>query len=245
MELGAQQGLIDGAGIQFAAGCPFGQGPGRPHQFSPAAVIGADVEVNAGVRRCPGRGVGNQLLQAGGQRRKVAQKANPNLLPFQGFQLPGQDPFKQGHQKTHLLAGPVPVFGGEGIGRQGFNPPITAKPQHPFEGFDPFPVAQHPRQVAALGPTAIAIHDHGNVPRQARRIEPLRKGLGAHNRSGRQHATHPRRSGGSLATLRPAGRARAWLSKSCRRLLVIGRSSFPWQANDRVPVSSDTTIAKH
>ena len=32
---------------------------------------------------------------------------------------------------------------------------------------------------------------------------------------------------------------------SCNLLLVIGLSSFPWLANDKVPVSSETTIQIH
>jgi len=32
---------------------------------------------------------------------------------------------------------------------------------------------------------------------------------------------------------------------SCNLLLVIGLSSLPWLANDKVPVSSETTIQIH
>jgi hypothetical protein len=33
----------------------------------------------------------------------------------------------------------------------------------------------HARQVPALCPTPVAVHDHGNVPRQLARIEPFQQ----------------------------------------------------------------------
>ena len=36
-----------------------------------------------------------------------------------------------------------------------------------------------------------------------------------------------------------------FMRSSCNLLLVIGLSSFPWLANDKVPVSSETTIQIH
>ena len=107
----------------------------------------------------------------------------------------------------------------------------------------------HPRQIPLFGPAAVAVHDHRHVGGQAGGVQQLRQGGQRLPRrldqvGGRQGATHARDSGVSWVTLRPVGsdttepwpglaggfgvgRARAALSSSRRRLLVIGLSSLP------------------
>ena len=227
MEFGAEALLIDRAGIELTGHAALGQPLGGPHQLSSAAVVGAHIEVNAGVGGGACGGIGNQPLEAFGQRLKIPQKADPHLLLLQGVELAGQHPLKQGHQKADLFARTAPVFGGEGVGGEGTDPPVAAQPQGALERLNALAMAHHPRQVALLGPAPVAIHDHGHMAGQPRRIEAGLHGLRGSHSGGRRGATHPRESGVSLATLRPVGKARAWLSRSCKRLLVIGRSSRP------------------
>ena len=71
----------------------------------------------------------------------------------------------------------------------------------------------------------------GRIETSGQQLSQNLRGVGTGGLAvGRQGATHPRESGVSFATLRPVGLASALLSRSCKRLLVIGRSSLPWQA---------------
>ena len=77
--------LIDGTWLELTAGHTLRQQPSGAHQLPPAAVIGAYVEVNAGVMSGATSGISDQLLQPLGQLIQVTQKTDAHLLLVQGL----------------------------------------------------------------------------------------------------------------------------------------------------------------
>ena len=150
---------------------------GGTHEFTPSPVIGANVEVDALIGRSPFRGLCNQTLQLLRQGLEITKETNPHLFRLKGLQLALEHSLEQGHQKIDLITRARPVLRGEGIGSERFHAPITAESQRCFQGLNPCPMAHHPGQPPRLGPTAIAIHDHGHMGRDALRIELSRTGL--------------------------------------------------------------------
>ncbi len=71
--------------------------------------------------------------------------------------------FQQMHEKIQLMGGTFPVFTGQAVERQLLD-------RQPRTFFDGPPYAGHPaampldaRQITALGPASVAVHDHGNM----------------------------------------------------------------------------------
>ena len=113
-----------------------------------------------GVAGCDGRD--HPLEQIGGGTLEQGDDLAQELLVVAGAVTP---------QHVHFGARTLPVFGRESIERQG----LDAEPGAGFHrvanrvhtGFVP----RHARQIAVVGPAAIAVHDNCDVRGQARRID--------------------------------------------------------------------------
>jgi len=99
----------------------------------------------------------------GGQVLDAAGDAQPDLVVVQLALVFFQEGSQEGHQAGDFRAGPHPVFGAEGVNREEFHAVIAAGPQDGAQGFGAGAVAIEPRLPALPGPTAVAIHDDGDM----------------------------------------------------------------------------------
>ena len=76
------------------------------------------------------------------------------------------------HQKIGFDFGAAPVFYGEGVEGERFDVEAGAGFDDDARGFGAVAVAGDARQVAALGPAAVAVHDDGDVLRQPLPVQP-------------------------------------------------------------------------
>lgn len=70
------------------------------------------------------------------------------------------------HQRIHFILGSIPILRRKRVKRQVFDAEFSCGPDDDPCGFRPRPMPLHARQMPLLGPTPIAIHDHGHVLRQ-------------------------------------------------------------------------------
>ena len=82
------------------------------------------------------------------------------------------------HEVAHLVGRPAPVLGGEGVERDPLDADLEGAVDHIEEGGLPGGVALGPGQPPRLGPTAVAVHDAGDVDGDAGEIELRRDGVG-------------------------------------------------------------------
>ena len=76
---------------------------------------------------------------------------------------------QQGHQEIELGLRPFPVLAAEAVERQLADAEPAALLDGGADALDAAAVALDARQAALLGPAAVAVHDDGDVPRQAGR----------------------------------------------------------------------------
>jgi hypothetical protein len=74
----------------------------------------------------------------------------------------------QAHQERHLLGRALPVLGRERKNGEVLDAPVGAGEHRLDERVDPGLVAEHARQEALLRPSAVAVHDDGDVLRHGR-----------------------------------------------------------------------------
>ena len=100
-----------------------------------------------------------------------ADVLQPDVVLHQRRQLHLQIAAQQVHQEVHFALGTLPVFGGEGIQRQRGNIEARSGLDGGAHGGHTRAMSRDTRQVAALGPAAISVHDDGDVVGQPLRIE--------------------------------------------------------------------------
>src|SRR5690606_1057723 len=108
----------------------------------------------------------------------AAQPPHPDPLRGQLVYLFDEDPVQEPHQRGHLIGGPFPVLGGEGVDGEVGDAPGHTGSNHPAEGLNPHLVPFVPGKAPTDGPSPVPIHDDGQVPGQ-------RGGLAVH--AGRAH----------------------------------------------------------
>jgi hypothetical protein len=67
------------------------------------------------------------------------------------------------HQGVDLVFGAFPVFHTEGVYGEGLDADVDAVLSDGLDGFSTLAVAFGPWQISFLGPSAIAIHNYGDV----------------------------------------------------------------------------------
>src|SRR5712691_1954939 len=123
----------------------------RHHQVQPAIVLSRPdhpVDAAADDQRHP---VGPaEHPQADVARHQLGQLADDGLL-------------EQPHQRRHLVLGPRPVLGGEGVEEQKAQAQLLGGAEHGAGGLDTLAVAGHAWKTPARGPASVAVHDDGDV----------------------------------------------------------------------------------
>ena len=84
---------------------------------------------------------------------------------------------EQHHQRGHFVARPLPVLDREGVERHDAQLEARRGLDDLAHRGDAGAVAFDARQVARARPAAVAVHDHGDVPRQPLEIDLLEERL--------------------------------------------------------------------
>ena len=138
-----------------------------------AAIVGAYVQRDKTVVGGLVDGLRDQLLQGAGKAVRVAQHPQAHPVGVHGVDFFFQVSHEQPHEAADFFFGALPVFGAECEKTQFRDADLST-------GFDNVPdplracrVTQGRGHEAFFGPTAVAVHDDGNV---------LRQGVGARGR---------------------------------------------------------------
>ena len=101
----------------------------------------------------------------------AAEKAHADIVALDERHFLAEIFAKELHEEIGFGFGAAPVFHGESVERERFDVQAGAG----FDGgagrFGAVAVSGDARQVAALGPAAVAVHDDGDVARKAREVE--------------------------------------------------------------------------
>ena len=142
-----------------------------------AAVVERDVEQHAGVGR--GLALGSAQLFEHVRRQRIgpADHLEADVVAQQRRQLEPQVALEQHHQRAHFRRRPLPVLDRKRVEREHLEPEARGGLDDVADGVDAGAMAFDARQVALPGPAAVAVHDDGDVPRQAVHLDLARQGL--------------------------------------------------------------------
>ena len=105
--------------------------------------------------------------EGGGRERfRPPDRPKTHALLDQFVPLGRQVMFQQSHQRVDLSGRAIPVLLREGVNREGVNAEVQAQGDRVPEAVDALTVSGDPRQAPHLGPTAVPVHDDGQVFRQ-------------------------------------------------------------------------------
>ena len=128
-----------------------------------APVVERDVEEQAGVSRRPLNGVGELVLDVGGQLLRPPDHAEADVVLEERSELEPQVTLEQRHERAHFGFGPLPVLHRERVDGEH----VEAEPGRGFDDVadrvDAGAVAFDARQVAFGRPAAVAVHDDRDV----------------------------------------------------------------------------------
>ena len=110
-----------------------------------------------------------------GQVLDAAGHAQAHLVFMQLVLVLLEEGLEQRHQAGHFVFWAHPVFGAEGVDGEIFDAVVAAGAQDGAQGIRAGAVPEEARPSALLGPAAVAVHDDGDVARDAGDL-----GRGAH-----------------------------------------------------------------
>ncbi len=146
------------------------------HQFRAPAVIQSHGQHHAGVPRRQRHAFGDVSLHLLRQLVGAADNLQADIIAVNDGQFLAQILPQQPHQEIDFGLGPAPVFHRKRVKRQRGNIQTRAGFDDGPRGFHSGAVPGDAWQMPALRPAAVAIHDDGDMPGQALRIERLRAG---------------------------------------------------------------------
>src|SRR5262249_39692228 len=139
----------------------------RVHQLRPAAVVDGQAKPHARVRLAEADVLVDLGQHLGRQSLAPADGAEADVPLHDLFALREEILVEEGHEEIELALRSFPVFGGETVERQ----LPDAEPAAFFDGgadaADALAMSLDARQVALPGPAAVAVHDDGDMARQA------------------------------------------------------------------------------
>jgi len=139
--------------------------------FGASAVVQRDGEDHAGIFGEGFGGFAGVTADGVGKLFGAAQEAHADIVsPQQGHFL--ADIFAEElHEEFDFGFGAAPVFDGEGVEGERFDVQARAGLDGGARGLRAGGVAGDARKMTLLGPAAVAVHDDGDVARQAREVE--------------------------------------------------------------------------
>ncbi len=112
------------------------------------------------------------MLHAGGQFAGAPEKTHANVVALNQRHFLPQVFAQKLHQKVRLCFRPPPVFHGEGVQRQRIDVQPRASFDRGARRLRSGTMPRGARQVLALRPASVAIHDDRHMPRQPRQVQP-------------------------------------------------------------------------
>ena len=147
-----------GADLAFRRG-----GLRRAHQFVLRAIVERDRQRRAPVMRGARDRILDQRNDVGRERVPIADDLEPHVIGGKFLDIADDEPLEQAHQIADLVLGPLPVFGREGVEGQRLDAQVAGRAHDVADRLDPRAMPGDARQVALLGPAAVAIHDDGDM----------------------------------------------------------------------------------
>ena len=142
-----------------------GEAPGRPQDLVPAAVVQADVCLEAILGQMLRDLVGliGQGPELRGDGRHVPEEVEPDMVPLHAVHCLQQVLLEKRHDGGDLRLRALPVLRGEGVDREVLDADVLAVRCDAAEGLGSHLVSRGAGQAPLGGPAAVAIHDNGNV----------------------------------------------------------------------------------
>ena len=164
---------IDVLGRDLALGCLTRERLRSADELILPAVVGRDVEADARVvlheRFC----LAHLALQALGHALHAADEADAHIVVVHLLELFEQVLREELHEELDLRTRALPVLCREGVDRQGLDAQIDGSLEDVLERLDARLVARRADEALALRPASIAIHDDGDVARQALPVDSI------------------------------------------------------------------------
>ena len=139
--------------------------------FCAAAVIKGDGKNHAGVFGEGFGGFAGVSLDGFGEIIRAAEEAHANIVSLQERHFLANVFAEELHEEFDFGFGAAPVFDGEGVEGEGFDAQAGAGFDGCAGGIRAGAVTGDAREMALLGPAAVAVHDDGDVAGEAGEIE--------------------------------------------------------------------------
>jgi hypothetical protein len=141
--------------------------PCRVDDLGAAAVVQRDVEEHAAARRGPLDRRTQLILDVRREILHAAYHAKPDVVAQQRVELRPKVALQELHERPHLAGGPLPVLHREGEQRQDLDAEPCGRLDRIAHRVDAGAMPLDARQVPLRGPSPVAVHDDGDVHRQA------------------------------------------------------------------------------
>ena len=139
--------------------------------FGAATVIDGDGEDHAGVFGSGGGGFSSFAADGFGKFIGTAEETQANIVALEERHFFADVFAKELHEEFNFGFGAAPVFDGEGVESERFDIETRASFDGDAGGLRAVTVTGDAREMALLGPAAVAIHDNGDVTGETGNIE--------------------------------------------------------------------------
>ena len=174
-QTGCERRLVDRLRIEPAVAGVAGQRPGGVDDLLTAAVVEGQNEGHPGAARRRRLALGERREDRGGHALVAADAAEADAVLEQRRTLRGEVLAAEEHERVDLLRGTFPVLAREGVERERLDAEPGALGHDPANALGALAMTEHPWHAALRGPAPVAIHDHGDVAGESRRV---RRGRG-------------------------------------------------------------------
>ncbi len=157
--------LVDVGGAERTCRHLEGQGPACLGDVPASAVGERDDQQQSGIARGQRLGIPHALRQGATQQIAIAHEAQPYAVAVQVGDLAIQGIQKEIHEHADFIGRPAPVFAAEGEQGQKIHLAAGAFLDDPPDHLDAGTMPGGTRQAAQPRPTAIAVHDDGDMVR--------------------------------------------------------------------------------
>src|SRR5450631_991104 len=143
----------------------------RVDDLGAAAVVQSDTQAHAAVGGGAFGGFADVFLHRGRKIAGAAEKAHANIVFLDEWHFLAEIFAQELHEKISFGFGAAPVFDGKSVEGERFNVQAGAGFNGAAGRFGAVAVPRDAREMAALRPAAVAVHDDGHVARQTREVE--------------------------------------------------------------------------
>ena len=162
----AEQVFRYGVRMEFPSGDFFRYFPGGGGYFPTAAVGNGQNQIESGVSRSSFQTVLKKFPGAGWKTGEISYGVEAHAFFHHLVETFFQEFVQKEHQRAHFRFRAVPVFRGKGVKSEPGNIMGHAEVRTALHRIRSRPVACLPRQMTAVRPAAVAVHDAGDVNRQ-------------------------------------------------------------------------------